>query len=606
MRLAILDYDRCQPRRCSLECMKYCPGVRMGEETIVMDESLGKPIISEELCGGCGICTKRCPFEAINIIGLPEELTDDKIVHSYGKNRFRLYGLITPRDGVVGILGPNGVGKSTILKILSGELIPNLNKLDEEVSYDKVKEYFAGTELQSYFEELRNKGIKPVHKPQYIDALPKVVKGKVGDLLKKVDEIRQKSGDFCCSPDTQAKGLFDEIVTKLELNKLLDRELDQLSGGELQRVAIAAACLKEGDIYYFDEPTSWLDVKQRFNVAKVIRDIGENKKVVAVEHDLIVLDYLSDYIHIVYGTPSAYGVVAHPRGTRVGINTYLDGFLKEENIRFRKNPIVFEKRPPIDHSNRPLLLNYSKVSKTLGDFKLTVEGGEIYKGEVVGILGPNGIGKTTFVKLLAKVVEPDEGSISGDDVKVSYKPQYIVSDYDGTVEDLLRSITNINTSFYKSEIIKPLSLEKIMDFNIKDLSGGELQRVAIAACLSRDADIYLIDEPSAFLDVEQRLSVSRVIRRMADEKEAAMLVVDHDILFQDYISDRFIVFSGEPGIWGEGSAPLKKRDGANKFLKEMNITFRRDSDTGRPRVNKEGSQRDLHQKEIGEYYYVDE
>jgi ATP-binding cassette subfamily E protein 1 len=93
---------------------------------------------------------------------------------------------------------------------------------------------------------------------------------------------------------------------------------------------------------------------------------------------------------------------------------------------------------------------------------------------------------------------------------------------------------------------------------------------------------------------------------MADEKEAAMLVVDHDILFQDYISDRFIVFSGEPGIWGEGSAPLKKRDGANKFLKEMNITFRRDPDTGRPRVNKEGSQRDLHQKEIGEYYYVDE
>ena len=171
-RLAILDYDRCQPRRCSMECIKYCPGVRMGEETIVMDEDLGKPIISEELCSGCGICVKRCPFEAITIIGLPEELTEDKIVHSYGKNRFRLYGLISPREGVVGILGPNGVGKSTILAILSGALIPNLNNIDEEPNYDKVIKYFSGTELQKYFENLKDKNIKPVHKPQYIDALP--------------------------------------------------------------------------------------------------------------------------------------------------------------------------------------------------------------------------------------------------------------------------------------------------------------------------------------------------------------------------------------------------------------------------------------------------
>ncbi|AEF97103.1 ribosome biogenesis/translation initiation ATPase RLI [Methanotorris igneus] len=586
-RLAIIDYDRCQPKKCAMECIKYCPGVRMGEETIVMDESLGKPVISEELCSGCGICTKRCPFNAISIIGLPEELSEDKIVHSYGKNRFRLYGLVVPREGVVGILGPNGVGKSTILRILSGELIPNLGKLDEEPSYDKVIKHFAGTELQNYFEKLKNKEIKVIHKVQYVDVLPKVVKGKVIDILKRIDE----------------KEKLDEIIEKLDLKNILDRELSQLSGGELQRVAIAAACLRKGDVYYFDEPTSWLDVKQRFNAARTIRELDGH--VVVVEHDLIVLDYLSDYIHIVYGVPSAYGIVSHPRGVRVGINAYLDGHLKEENIKFRKEPIKFEKRPPLDTSNRPLLLKYSKMSKALDGFKLEVEGGEIYKGEVIGILGPNGIGKTTFVKLLAKIIEPDEGNVEGD-IKISYKPQYITPDYDGTVEELLSSITNINSSYYKSEIIKPLQLEKLLDMNVKDLSGGELQRVAIAACLSKDADVYLIDEPSAFLDVEQRLSVSKVIRRMADEKEAAMFVVDHDILFQDYISDRFIVFSGEPGRYGKGSSPMNKRDGANIFLKEMGITFRRDPDTGRPRANKEGSQRDLYQKEIGEYYYVDE
>jgi len=588
MRLAIIDYDRCQPKKCSLECMKYCPGVRMGEKTIEIDENTGKPVISEVLCSGCGICVKRCPFKAISIIGLPEELSEDKIVHSYGQNRFKLFGLVIPRDGVVGILGQNGIGKSTVLRILAGELIPNLGKHDKEPNYDDVIKYFRGTELQDYFEKLKNKGIKAIHKVQYVDILPKVVKGKVGELLKKIDE----------------KGKFDEVVEKLELKNILNRELSQLSGGELQRVAIAAAYLRNGDIYFFDEPSSWLDIRQRFNAARLIRKLN---RVVVVEHDLIVLDYLSDYIHIMYGVPSAYGIVSMPKSVRVGINEYLYGELREENMKFRKEPIIFEKRAVIDYKNRPILLTYSSMKKTLGDFKLEVSGGTIYKGEVIGILGPNGIGKTTFVKLLAGVIKPDEGEVIKDkEIKVSYKPQYITPDYDGTVEDLLSSITNIHTSYYKSEIINPLQLEKLLDREVKELSGGELQRVAIAACLSRDADIYLLDEPSAFLDVEQRLRVSKVIRRMADEKEAGMFVVDHDILFQDYISDRFIVFSGEPGKFGIGSSPMNKRDGANKFLKEMQITFRRDPETGRPRANKEGSQRDIMQKEKGEYYYVDE
>ncbi|MCQ6254207.1 ribosome biogenesis/translation initiation ATPase RLI [Methanocaldococcus sp.] len=588
MRLAIIDYDRCQPKKCSMECIKYCPGVRMGEKTIVIDENTGKPIISEVLCSGCGICVKRCPFKAISIIGLPEELSEDKIVHSYGQNRFKLFGLVIPRDGVVGIIGQNGIGKSTVLRILAGELIPNLGKHDKEPNYDDVIKYFRGSELQEYFVKLKNKEIKAIHKVQYVDILPKVIKGKVGELLKKIDE----------------RGKYNEVVEKLELKNILDRELHQLSGGELQRVAIAAAYLRKGDIYFFDEPSSWLDIRQRFNAARLIRELN---KVVVVEHDLIVLDYLSDYIHIMYGVPSAYGIVSQPKSVRVGINEYLYGELREENIKFRKEPIIFEKRPVIDYKNRPVLLTYSPMKKTLGSFKLEVSSGTIYKGEVIGILGPNGIGKTTFIKLLAGVIKPDEGDvIKESEIKVSYKPQYISPDYDGTVEDLLSSITNIHTSYYKSEIINPLQLEKLLDRNVKELSGGELQRVAIAACLSREADIYLLDEPSAFLDVEQRLVVSKVIRRMADEKEAGMFIVDHDMLFQDYISDRFIVFSGEPGKFGIGSSPMNKREGANKFLKEMQITFRRDPETGRPRVNKEGSQRDILQKEKGEYYYLDE
>ena len=147
MRIAILNKDRCQPRRCSKECEKYCPRVRTGDETIVFGES-GKPAISEELCVGCGICINKCPFKAIMIIGLPETLEEP--THRYGSNGFVLFGLPVPRVGkVTGILGPNGVGKSTSVQILSGALIPNFGQ--GKVDWDTVLEHYAGTALHDYF-----------------------------------------------------------------------------------------------------------------------------------------------------------------------------------------------------------------------------------------------------------------------------------------------------------------------------------------------------------------------------------------------------------------------------------------------------------------------
>jgi ATP-binding cassette subfamily E protein 1 len=138
---------------------------------------------------------------------------------------------------------------------------------------------------------------------------------------------------------------------------------------------------------------------------------------------------------------------------------------------------------------------------------------------------------------------------------------------------------------------------------LTELSGGELQRVAIAACLCQDADMYILDEPSAHLDVEQRSMATRVIKRFAENNSKTAMVVDHDIYMIDMLSERLIVFEGEPAVYGKAHQPSSMQDGMNKFLANLDITFRRDEDTSRPRVNKKESRLDREQKSKGEYYY---
>jgi ATP-binding cassette subfamily E protein 1 len=550
-----------------------------------------KAVISEMLCSGCGICVKKCPFKAISIVNLPDELEKD-CSHRFSANSFKLFRLPTPSPGtVLGLLGQNGIGKTTTLKILSGEFKPNLGKYDNPPEWDEIIQYYRGSTLQDYFQRMRQNSLKVAHKPQYVDKIPQAVSGKVGDLLEKVNERK----------------LLDKLAVELELEKVWDRDLNVLSGGELQRVAVAAALSREADVYLFDEPSSYLDVKQRLTVAKAIRSLKDYGKIIIVaEHDLAIIDYLSDQICVFYGEPTVYGVVSHVHGVRTGINIYLQGLIPDENILFRREAIVFHEKPPTTTaSGGETLLKWGKIEKTFEGFKLTAQPGEIRRGEIIGILGPNGIGKTTFVKILAGLEQPDDQQKLSE-LTVSYKPQYIAAEYEGTVQELLMSVAkeNYTSSWYKTEIITPLKVQPLLDRNVAELSGGELQKVAIVACLSRKADLFLLDEPSAYLDVEERLNMAKTIRRVVEAHSIPAFVVEHDVVTQDFIADSLMVFTGEPGVKGEANPPVSLRNGMNMFLREMNVTFRRDSVTRRPRVNKEGSKMDTFQKDIGEYYYT--
>ena len=581
MRIAIINRDRCQPRKCSKECEYFCPPVRTGDETIVFVDS--KPLITENLCVGCGICVRKCPFGAITITNLPEEMEDP--VHRYGQNGFALYGLPVPVDGrVTGLLGPNGIGKSTAVSILSGILRPNLGK---NASWDDVFQRFAGSALGDYLKRVAEKGVRTSYKPQNVDRIPKSYCGLVSGLLEKTDE----------------RGALANLVERLSLGKLMDREISSLSGGELQRVAIAATVARDANFYFFDEISPYLDIYQRINVARILQSLAKDKAVMVVEHDLALLDLLADNVHLIYGVPGAYGVITRPKGVRVGINQYLRGNLPEENVRFRDTSIRFEVHAPRIEKEIPSLINYGAFSVQYSSFRLQAEPGIIRRGEVVGILGPNGIGKSTYIRILAGVERPTAGFFESL-LKVSYKPQYLKADSDVTVQGLLRSVTHdFDTSFYQTEILKPMGLEPFMDQALTELSGGELQRVAITACLSREADLYLLDEPSAHLDVEQRMLAAKVMRRFAESSEKTVLVVDHDIYLIDLLAERLMVFEGTPGLLGIAHTPLEMREGMNAFLKAINITFRRDEETRRPRVNKPESRLDRTQKEQGEYYY---
>ncbi|XP_077074455.1 ATP-binding cassette sub-family E member 1 [Siphateles boraxobius] len=593
-RIAIVNHDKCKPKKCRQECKKSCPVVRMGKLCIEVTNQSKIVWISESLCIGCGICIKKCPFGALSIVNLPSNL-EKETTHRYCANSFKLHRLPTPRPGeVLGLVGTNGIGKSTALKILAGKQKPNLGRFDAPPDWQEILAYFRGSELQNYFTKILEDDLKAIVKPQYVDQIPKTVKGSVGSILSRKDDT--KTGELVCE--------------QLDLLHLRERNVEDLSGGELQRFACAVVCIQRADIFMFDEPSSYLDVKQRLRAAITIRSlISPDRYIIVVEHDLSVLDYLSDFICCLYGVPSAYGVVTMPFSVREGINIFLDGFVPTENLRFRETSLVFKvaETAAEEEVKKMCRYQYPNMKKCMGEFSLTITEGEFTDSEIMVMLGENGTGKTTFIRMLAGGLKPDGG---GDVpiLNVSYKPQKISPKFKGSVRALLHD--KIRDAYthpqFVTDVMKPMQIESIIDQDVQNLSGGELQRVALALCLGKPADVYLIDEPSAYLDSEQRLMAARVIKRFILHAKKTAFVVEHDFIMATYLADRVIVFDGIPSRSTNANAPQNLLAGMNKFLSQLEITFRRDPNNFRPRINKLNSIKDVEQKKSGNYFFLDD
>eukprot|EP01130_Rhizamoeba_saxonica_P009749 TRINITY_DN3978_c0_g1_i1.p1 TRINITY_DN3978_c0_g1~~TRINITY_DN3978_c0_g1_i1.p1 ORF type:complete len:607 (-),score=158.38 TRINITY_DN3978_c0_g1_i1:37-1857(-) len=596
-RIAIVTKD-CKPKKCRQECRRSCPVNRMGKRCIEVTANDKRANISEDLCIGCGICSKKCPFEAIRIINLPNGLAGDT-AHRYGPNQFKLHRLPVPRpQQVLGLVGTNGIGKSTALKVLAGKLKPNLGYYSDPPEWLEIIHHYRGSELQNYFTKVVEDDMKVLIKPQYVDHIPKAAKGAV----RRVMNAKNK------------RGILDEVCQALDLEVIMDRKIPMLSGGELQRFAIGVVVVQQAQIYMFDEPSSYLDIKQRLKAARLIRSIvaDENpaeatKFVIVVEHDLSVLDYLSDFVCVLYGNPGAYGVVTSPFSVREGINVFLSGFVPTENLRFRDFALSFKVADNTDRDdNRLRNYDYPDLHKTMGDFTLHVETGEFTDSEIIVLLGENGTGKTTFIKLLAGILKPDNDETMPP-LNISYKPQTVSPNFNGTVRMMLQK--KLGRSWtqpqFTSDVVKPLQIPKLLDQMVKHLSGGEIQRVALCLTLGKSADIYLIDEPSAYLDSEQRIIAAKVIKRFILHAKKTAFVVEHDFIMATYLADRVVVYDGIPSIECTARSPTNLLDGMNTFLRMLEITFRRDPTNYRPRINKLGSQMDTEQKAAGEYFCYD-
>jgi ATP-binding cassette subfamily E protein 1 len=626
LRVAIVDQDKCKSDKCKQECMRGCPVNAQGKKCIELEniiigsgkESKNKKIakINESLCIGCNICTqgstktnsssRGCPYGAISIINIPQEIKGN-IIHRFGDNGFRLYKLPTlENNSILGIIGQNGLGKSLAVKILSNKIKPNFENFKEQKSDKEIIKMFRGNQTQKYLELLYGGKLKVVTKPQHVEYTTTVLKARKENPTIKEFILQNTTIDL-------ENPKLKELLEDLDMTNLLDYKVITLSGGELQRLVIIICLVKEADVYIFDEPSNFLDVKQRLHVAKQIRKLIQNNKyVIVIEHDLAMLDYMADTICIMYGVPSAYGVISMPSGTAEAINNYFDGYIPTENMRFRKDEYNLKSLNEI--TDLVLTENnstsYPDATIKYDKFQLDIKGGKFKKFCCLNlIVSLNGAGKTSFINCIKDKLG----------LTVSMKPQYLDFDKfknkDGdypTVDDLLYTMikSKYTNETFRSEVVRPLNLQSIGDRNVNELSGGERQKVWLTLCLGKDSDVYMIDEPSACLDIEQRVIVTKIIKRYIINHSKVAFIIDHDLMIitsmaQETnsqiinlepitINSNFRHFVAHP--------PTSFNSGINKFLEMMDITFRTDPIYNRPRINKHDSQKEIEQKKIGKYY----
>ncbi len=521
-----------------------------------------------------------------------------------GKTLFENINLSFLPNAKIGIVGINGSGKSTFLKILSG--------IDKE---------FNG-------EIVADKSIKIGYLPQEpeLDSSKNVfenisiaVKDKI-DLLNKYNELSMNYSEEIADDlsnlqeEIESKDLWDldsKIEQAMQALRCPEKEknVSLLSGGEKRRVAICKLLLEEPDLLLLDEPTNHLDPEtvawlenylttyegtvilithDRFfldNITEWILELDRGKAIpyegnyskwliqkkkrveLEVKHENARLRRLKNEVDWISSSPKARQTKSKAR-----INNY-EALLDSKNVQSIDDPqIIIPNAPRLGD----LVLEINNLKKIIED-KILIEklSFKMPKGAIVGVVGANGVGKTTLFNIISDNLEPSEGSVRlGETVNLGYVDQSRESlDNSKTVweeisegNDVVEiNSTTINTRAYTSSFnFKGTDQQK----KVGQLSGGERNRVHLAKVLKSGANVILLDEPTNDLDVETLHALEYAIEKFS----GCVMIISHDRWFLDRICTHILAFEGNSHVeWFEGNYLDYAQDRKNRFGEENEI-----------------------------------
>ena len=521
-----------------------------------------------------------------------------------GKTLFENINLSFLPNAKIGIVGVNGSGKSTLLKILSGidkefngEIIADktikIGYLPQEPELDSSKNVFENISIA-----LKNK-IDLLNK--YNELSMNYSEEIADDLSKLQEEIESKD----------LWNLDSKIEQAMQALRCPEKEKDVslLSGGEKRRVAICKLLLEEPDLLLLDEPTNHLDPEtvawlenyliaykgtvilithDRFfldNITQWILELDRGKAIpyegnyskwliqkkkrveLEVKHENARLRRLKNEVEWISSSPKARQTKSKAR-----IDNY-EALLNSKNIQSIDDPqIIIPNAPRLGD----LVLEIGNLKKIIED-KILIEklSFKMPKGAIVGVIGANGVGKTTLFNIISDNLEPSEGTVRlGDTVNLGYVNQSRESlDNSKTVweeisegNDVVEiNSTTINTRAYTSSFnFKGTDQQK----KIGQLSGGERNRVHLAKVLKSGANVILLDEPTNDLDVETLHALEYAIEKFS----GCVMIISHDRWFLDRICTHILAFEGNSHVeWFEGNYLDYVEDRKNRFGEENEI-----------------------------------
>ncbi|WZZ55387.1 hypothetical protein YC2023_055494 [Brassica napus] len=501
--------------------------------------------------------------EARQVTNVANDVPLDIPTHRYGPGSFDIHGLPNLYLGtVVGLLGGKSTGKTTCLKILAGQLKPNLGRFEDPPEWDEIIDHFDTEHIRTYLTRLQTNTLNVALKSQDLTVYR-------SSLTVRTSLEESKGTGF---------DSMEELIEDLDMTSMLDTCVTDLSDAELQRFAIASTIVQMADVYLFDEPTIFLDARQKYQVARVILSVVKPDRYVCItDNDMSVLDLVCD--HILYtGEETTSGEV------------HLDHY-----------PLTLEELS--EEIVTPPTYRYPEtVVKGFGTFSLHVMGGDLRSSEITVVLGNMHTGKTLFLEWLNRI------SVGQD---FSHKDQKMIkceNRHDTVATHLYRLIRFSSLDrVFQELVLKPLGIVKILDKRIKEVSQSTLQKIAIATCLGQvahleGARVFLLDEPSIHLDARERVIAAQTIKRFIAYSRKAALVVEQDFMMATYLADRVIVVQGEPGVQSTVNSPVLMSNGVNQYLSDLNITCRTNRFTSLARMNKPRSVEDEEQKTGGHFF----